>query len=350
MNNHNNHLVYMAVFHKKDYLELLKILMVTIHFFSKTDTLDFLVLTTESFEDDIVNISNLTGIPISMKFFTFTTMYESLCARLFIFDYENIHMYEKILYIDTDIVVINDITKIFEIPIEDKLYALGEGGIQYESWGSQLFDFNLVNADTLGMNSGILFFKNTNTIRTIFKNIMNHMKFFEDNHIPMPCCPDQAFINYYSIKDGNHDTDLMRTYAVIYSKDAPLHPVSPSEIIFCHFTWPIGNAMNKRIRMIDHMNHIFNNYTAIYPGVLKNNNPVLKKTFSWVDTDAVIHFDEHRLLTTWDYGNYKWLDTYLLEANWSGCNHILCMNKDYTSFIAIRKDDFNIATGVLLNR
>ena len=258
----------MTIFDNKDYLELLKMLMVTVKFFSKTDTIDFLVLTTELFQDDIVNISDLIGIPILMKFFKFTTLHESLCARLYIFDYENIYMYSKILYIDTDIVLINDISKIFKLQIENKVYALGEGEIQYESWGSQLFDLNQVKPDTPGMNSGILFFKNTTTIRTIFKNIINHMKSFEENDIAMPCCPDQAFISYHCIKDGNHDTDLMKSYAGMYSKDAPLHPLSQSHVIFCHFTWPIGDAIHKRNRMINHMTHIFNNYNVIYPEVI----------------------------------------------------------------------------------
>jgi lipopolysaccharide biosynthesis glycosyltransferase len=348
MNNKN--LVYMSVFHNKDYLQLLEILMMTVKYFSKTDTIDFLVLTTESFADNINKLSRLINIPILMKFFTFTTMHESSCARLYIFDYENISSYDKLLYIDTDITVINDITTLFNINIEDKVYALEEKTIEHEYYGGWFFDFNIIDKDTPGMNAGILLFRNNDMIRTIFHDAIKHINRMRAENANMPECLDQPFINYHIIKNGKQDTHLMKSYAIIYSKDAPLHKPVPSDIILCHFTWPIGNAMHKKYRMINHIDHIFNNYTNIYTHCQGISTPdiLLGKVYSWGNTNGVIQFDENRLLTTWAYGTYKWLNSHLLEASWDRYVHILIMNESYTSFISVRKEDFDITIGSVM--
>ena len=140
----------------------------------------------------------------------------------------------------------------------------------------------------------------------------------------------------------------MKSYAAIYSKDAPLHEPIPSDIILCHFTWPIGDAIHKKNRMINHIDHIFNNYMNIYRQPINTTSSLLGKIYSWGSTNGVIQFDENRLLTTWAYGTYKWLNSHLLEASWNGYVHILKMDERYTSFISIRKGDFNITIGEVM--
>ena len=50
-----------------------------------------------------------------------TTKLEACCARLQIFNYPKIYKYSKLLYLDTDILVTNNISKIVEFPLENKL-------------------------------------------------------------------------------------------------------------------------------------------------------------------------------------------------------------------------------------
>jgi tetratricopeptide (TPR) repeat protein len=341
----SKNLLYMCVFNNKDYVELLKILLVSLKLFSRLDGIDILVLTSEHLCPLINNVSELIDTPISMKVCIFTELHECICARFTIFDYSHINQYEKILYIDTDIIVQNDIMKLFDINIEDKIYALPEGTIEHEYHGGWFFDFENIDKNTTGMNSGILYFRNTETSRTIFKNINEHTKKMRDANETMPVTVDQPFLNYHAIKNGNQNTSLLSEYALIYCIDPPPPPSAPTTIALCHFVWPIGNAKHKRDRMIKHMDHVFNNYTSIYGEPLEIPSVLIGKTYKWETDYGIIRFEEDHLVTTWGKGEYKWLDKYTLEANWSGYNHILRMNETYDSFIRIRKGDFSVGIG-----
>jgi len=343
----SKNLIYMAVFHNKDYVDLLKILLSTIKLFSRTDNFDFLIFTSAEFSQDIQNISKQLNINISIKLFSFSSMHESACARLYIFDYENISSYDTILYIDTDIIVQNDISNIFELAIENKVYGLDEGTIEHEYHGGWYFDFSTIDKDTRGMNSGILLFKNSEVIQKIFSDIINHILKIKEENGTLPSCLDQPFINYHIIKNGLQDTRSLAKNALIYCYDPPPPPSEPTSIVLCHFVWPAGNAKHKKDRMIKHMQSIFENYGAIYSKAEPVSNPVLGREYTWGNTSAIIRFDLNGLLhTSWVPGSYKWLDSQTIEATWSVYSHILRMDPLYSSFISFRKSDFDITTCV----
>ena len=343
----SKNLVYMCVFHNKDYLELLKILLITIKFYSRTDTLDILIFTTKDFEPLINEMADLLQIPLRTKFFNFSSMQEATCARLHIFEYDRIESYEKILYIDTDIIVQNDLTKIFSLPIEDKVYALKEGTIEHEYHGGWFFDFSTIDKNTSGLNSGILLFKNTETIRTIFSDIRTHISKMKSENAAMPSCQDQPFINYHCIKNGNHDTQLLDTYALIYCIDPPPPPSAPTSVVLCHFVWPIGNAMHKKNRMVQHMAHILKHYEFVSKSIEPFTPPDCSgKTYKWnsgfirLEADGV-------LVTPWRNGTYVWLDKYTLNGTWCKTSHVIRMNESYDSYISININNFEYVCGSL---
>lgn len=41
-------------------------------------------------------------------------------------------------------------------------------------------------------------------------------------------------------------------------------------------------------------------------------------------------------------GKYDFIDTYLLKYDFGGRNHLLKFNEDYSRFISVRKDDFEV--------
>lgn len=347
----SKNLVYMAVFHNRQYIHLMRILMTTIKLFSSIDTIDFLVFTTYDFSEEIQEMSNTLNIPISMKFFCFPTIHESAYARLYIFDYEQISSYETILYIDTDIVVQNDLTPIFEDQIEDKVYAIGEGTIEHEFHGGWFFDFTTIDKDTEGLNSGILLFKNSPTVKKVFRETIAHIKKMELENENMPECFDQPFINYHLIHNRIQDTTAICKYALKYWV-IELPPTAPTTISLCHFVSPIGNAPHKMKRMLDHMASIFNKYNDIYP---KNKSPpeenmIIGREYDWANKGQIIRFNEGgNLHTPWAQGKYRWLDHNTLEASWSIFSHILRFNNTYNSFLSVRTEDFDISTGNQVN-
>lgn len=345
-------LVYMAVFHNRQYIHLMRILMTTIKLFSSTENIDFLVFTSYDFSREIQDMATMLNIPISMKFFTFTSMYDSACARLYIFDYEQISSYESILYIDTDIIVQNDLNAIFEDQIEDKVYALGEGTIEHEFHGGWFFDFTTIDKDTEGLNSGILLFKNSLRVEKIFRETIAHIMKMKSENKNMPDCFDQPFINYHLINNKIQDTKALWKYALKYwVQEVP--PTAPTTVSLCHFVSPIGNAPHKMKRMIEHMSSIFNKYNDIYPEnkSVPEINPLLGREYKWANSPAIIRFDANgNLHTPWVPGSYRWLDYNTVEASWSIYSHILRFDDTYSSFLSVRKQDFEIVKGLFTKR
>ena len=67
------------------------------------------------------------------------------------------------IYLDTDIIVKDDISKVFDVISEDVLYVLEEGNISKTNndYGKILFGNEIDNyTDTSAFTSGILLFKN----------------------------------------------------------------------------------------------------------------------------------------------------------------------------------------------
>jgi predicted O-methyltransferase YrrM len=289
-------LLYFCVFHNRDYLKLASILLGSLRFFSNNlKNIDILVFTSLNFKEDFLNLSDIFGLNLNFKFFEFNTTSESAMARVYIYDYENINVYDKILYIDTDIIIQNDLNILFNQDIEsEKVYALAEGTVYHEIRGGWFFTHLTCEQKhkIVGINSGILLWKNCEKIKEIFNNIINHIAIerIKPCQGKMPECADQPFINYHIIKDGNYNFKLLGKYARIYCEPPyPPSPTGPTDIVLCHFVWPIGDANHKKKRMDPHMSDILNRYTNIYKTrkdiislqdyekILQDNNHIFKK-------------------------------------------------------------------------
>ena len=340
----NKNLVYLGVFGNRGYLELLKILLTTVKLFSSTESMDFLILTSEDFLPDIQTISKLIEIPLKTFLIDPSSLAGAAFARLNIFDFPEIFNYEKILYLDTDITIQGNLTKIFDLNTEDKIYAMSEGTIEHEIHGGHWFDFTTIDKNTVGINSGILLFHSTNTMKTIFANINQHIKDIKASNKQMPSCEDQAFINYHFIKESKYDNKLIEKYALIYCIDPPPPPSQPTDIVICHFVWPIGNAQHKLGRMRPHVTHVLKNYKTIFGSSFNYMPPFLGKKYSW--ESGWIRFDGNGLLQTkWAMGSYEILDSHTFYASWAGIQHFLRFNHNYTQYLSMRLGDLELVSG-----
>lgn len=345
----------MCVFHNRNYLKLLELLLASMKVFSRTENFlfDILVMTNPDFENEVRHISELVQIPVKIHLCDFKTLHESSCARLYIHDYSEIDSYEKILYIDTDIIVQNDLTPLLSEPLEDKIYALSEGTIEHEYHGGWYFDFSKIDKNLPGMNGGILLFPNTPTIRTLMKECIQHIEGDKAANKPMPACLDQPFLNYHFVKADCYDVSLMTKYAMIYCINPPSPPSEPTTIALCHFVWPIGNALHKLGRMKNHVTHLLNNYNAIYPAIsqatILQEDDFINTSYTW-GTGQVEFKEEAILLTTWGKGSYRLLSESCVEVNWNGCYHSLFFDATKKNGISIRKGDCLIVFHTLIKK
>ena len=336
------YLVYLCVFYNKAYIELLQILMASIHLFTSMDKIDLLIFTSPEFEKDIQAISTQCKIPVQIKLFTFKTFLESACARLHIYEYKDIHLYEKIMYIDTDILLQNDLGPLLAEPLENKIYALEEGTIEHEYHGGWYFDFTTINKNLPGFNSGILLFPNTDKIRGLLNACIQHIAAAGSS---IPACYDQPFLNYQFVKTNSYDVTLMKKYALIYAMDPPPPPSSPTSIALCHFVWPIGNASHKLNRMKSHITHLLKNYKTLYPSADPiDTSSCLYKTYTW-GTHGFIEFQENGILrTAWQQGTYQWTSPHTVTVSWSGYHHHMLLNGN--TALSIRQGDCTIGEHV----
>uniref|UniRef100_A0A6C0DJ37 Glycosyltransferase 2-like domain-containing protein n=1 Tax=viral metagenome TaxID=1070528 RepID=A0A6C0DJ37_9ZZZZ len=345
MPNSTKNLVYLGVFFNKDYIELLRIFLITTKLYSNLDSIDFLVITSEDFVSDINNLSTTIGIPLRTMTLDVSRLVGGAFARLYIFEYENIMAYDKILYLDTDIIIQGDLMNIFNETIEDKIYGLKEGTIEHEIHGGWWFDFSTIDKNTIGINSGILLFKPTDTMKSLFRETLDHVNISKQTK--MPQCADQPFVNYHFIKASKYDIQLIDKHCLIYCIDPPPPPSAPTSVVVCHFVWPIGNAKHKMGRIKPHVSHILKHYKEISGNREFIQPKIVGHTYLWGPIGYIKFHPGNFLETRWGNGTYTFLSEDCVMASWSIFDHFLKFNSDYTKYESVRLGDIEYGTGTL---
>jgi lipopolysaccharide biosynthesis glycosyltransferase len=163
-------------------------------------------------------------------------------ARLDIFSLKSVSNYSKILYLDTDIIIKDNIHKIFDICVKDILYVLEEGTIddQDDYWGRTLFGNEIDNyTDKTAFTSGILLFNNCPKVKELFEkiqeDIMNRPYHFS--------CFDQPYIIYNAFKYNLYDNKQLIPFAV--NHDINIH----SDKVIHHFPGGPGDYAHKISKM-----------------------------------------------------------------------------------------------------
>lgn len=249
-------LIVISVFVKKEYAELALLLLNSIYKYGELDesthilmytSTEFMGLIREKIRESIIfkindNIETVVG---------------AASARLDMFDFPEFANYDKILYLDTDVLVIRPLAPIFDLAREDRLYALEEGSLDlevpYDYWGKKLFAPGEVAAleDKTGFSTGVLLFKNTETMRALFQRIKAHIAttpgvgFFE-----------QAHVVYNTIKSDLKENQAMKPHVAINEAS-----VKTAKTIL-HFAGSPGDHQSKHAKMLGFM-RLYENNTKV---------------------------------------------------------------------------------------
>jgi len=346
----SKNLIYCCVFYNKDYFKLLELLLKSMKIFSSLDSFDFLVMTSPEFAPLVSNLRKTLGLDLKVFTQNFTTIFQAACARLFIFDYPEIEGYEKILYLDTDIIIKSNLAPIFNLPIQDLLYGIESGTISSQSFGGQFFDFKYISRETPGINSGTLLFLNSKTIQDLFTRIRSHVETFTNEGNHPPYCMDQPFINFHAIKDSLYNNSSLNPHISLYEGDDTVLNYETSSI--CHFSFPIGNFGHKYSRMCVFLEKILNQGPQDAQGSFKMENLIGKK-FTWNSgfIKFVINYNGFLVIeTSWGNGIFNTIGSQATVVTWSGHSHILKFNQDFSEYISIRiaPRDFDFVEGKLI--
>jgi len=241
-------LIYMCVFHQESYIQLLKLLIHSIAIKANIHpgTTHILIYTSAAFQPLIVKeLADYTSLPIHYTLMDIDTIMKASCCKLNIFQYDKIHIYDKILYLDTDVLVNGDVNVLFNQDISpERLHALEEGELVGDYWGGQFFDKATTSPTTRAFSAGVFYLRNSEPMRTLFAAILAHIQdYVYEKGNAAPVCLDQPFLVYNAVQQNKYDNQLMKTYL----ENNP-STVSSEKIIY-HFPGGPGHFETKFAKM-----------------------------------------------------------------------------------------------------
>jgi len=323
-------LLYFTIFLNEEPIKWLELLLISMKLFS--EPFDILVMTSENLLSSIRELSESLQIMI----LPCETLADCVNHRFKIFDYNEIHKYSKILYMDTDILVQNDLSILFNIPIEDKIYALIEFNktIESEHHGQTLFDFTKVDKHTPGRNAGVLLFQNTPTIKTLFSTLVDKLQ--NINIIS----PDQQLLNYLCVTQNLFGDDILKEYVFLTYTHYPVSPLINSKLIMNHF-YGTMKRKTKIQRMKDHMRYLLHLYISRPENI---SNRTINRRYSW-NNGFITFKSENELITHWGNGSYRCISENIYDVTWNNIKHIMIFNTSFTKYVAIQINTTEITYG-----
>ena len=249
--------IFICVFNQEKYVDMLYLLLESIFIYGNLDNnTNILVYTSTPFMNKIKQSHLYNDDKIKFEINdSYDTIDKACKARLDLFELQSIKNYEKILYLDTDILVKDDINKVFNVCKNDLLYVLEEGSINANTsqdfWGKQLFGDEINQyEDKSAFNRGILLFNNCDKIKDLFIAIKEDMK--NRNH----GFNDQPFFIYNAFKYGLHNNKSLKYYVV--NNDDDIY----SDKVIHHFPGGPGIYEHKIVKMKSFLNGI-KDYTIV---------------------------------------------------------------------------------------
>lgn len=256
-------IIYSCVFFNEKYIDLINLLLKSYKLFGNSpDDVDYLIICNPDFQKKIQLIFDNLDIKGKIWCLDLKTVFEAAYSRLKIFDYPNINLYNKILYLDCDILVTNSINNILDFELENKLYALQEGNTDHEWWGGLFFD---KNPNCSAFTSGILLFNNNTIIKDLFSQILLHIHNHIASNSPIPGCLDQPFIVYHAVKNNLYDNQKLINIVVN-------NPDNFNNETISHFLGEgFGSYGSKIIKMTNFMHNIIVTNKKFIPAIIPHN-------------------------------------------------------------------------------
>ena len=193
-------IIYSCVFFNEKYINLANLLLKSYKLFgNSSDDIDYLIICNPELKDKIQDIFDSLHINGKIWCVKLKSIFEVGYSKLQIFNYPHINSYNKILYLNYNVLITNSIHNILDLPLDNKLYAPQEGNTNNDLWGKQFFDNN---PNCSAFTSDILLFNNNTIINKLFSQILLHINSHIKNNSSMSHLLDQPFIVYHAIKDN----------------------------------------------------------------------------------------------------------------------------------------------------
>lgn len=243
----NKNLIYFTLFYNDEYIDLLKFLLKSLNN-QKFKNFELLFITNNIMLEKLKNLKLLSSF--NTNFYLMENVTNSVDAsmqKIKIFEWEKIDQYKNILFLDLDILVINDISSVFENnKIKNNIfYGATHNHSQnlHRTAYHSLIDYseeqlkNFSNKNISALNAGQFFIKNTKTMQKHFENINNFIKVWDGRYFF-----EQSFINYYFNLLEIADTQTLRDeFQFVSINENECEKTFGARSVFVHF---MGNACN----------------------------------------------------------------------------------------------------------
>tara|TARA_B100000686_G_C16792560_1_gene979821 strand:- start:2028 stop:3641 length:1614 start_codon:yes stop_codon:yes gene_type:complete len=246
-------IIYSCVFFDEKYINLINLLLKSYKLFgNSSDDVDYLIICNPNFQKKIQAIFDNLNISGKIWCIDLKTKFEAGYSRVKIFDYPDINLYNKILYLDCDILVTNSIYKILDFQLENKLYALKESYHRHHH--HQLFtdeEYELLDKNS-AFSSGTLLFNNHKVIKDLFSQILLHIHNHIASMLPIPDCLDQPFIVYHAVKNNLYNNQKLINIVIN-------NPNNFNNETISHFPGGPGEYKSKILKMSNFMKNVMFN-------------------------------------------------------------------------------------------
>lgn len=187
---------------------------------------------------------------------------DSATNKLMIFNQEDIHKYDRVLYLDCDMIVINDIYKILDMIGNDFLVRETTVTMCESFLGGDILDKKekafVKKNNILGVNSGIFGFKPTLANLNVLKFAYETTK-----KSPPNACLEQPSFNYAILKTNKCDRKLKNfvfnnNNSSLYEKNISKQEIQnhiKNGVVVLHFCGGPGNYKDKygQMRLVSQM-------------------------------------------------------------------------------------------------
>jgi len=190
---------------------------------------------------------------ITPKFYITETPFDGVVAsqnKVRVFEYENIEEYDKVLFLDCDVICLGDINTILNQNINhDTLYTARNSNLAF--WhhktfhhGFEFLDQSHVNemqmAKQMPFNAGQFLFRNSDRMRAHFNNVCWFMERWTGEYFF-----EQSFMCYYFCKSYiTDDTILQNHMSIINTTNVTVYNITENTCLI-HFIAPPLDAKTK---------------------------------------------------------------------------------------------------------
>jgi hypothetical protein len=166
-------------------------------------------------------------------------VYDAYTLRTKIMNWSQIDDYDKILYLDIDIIIIRPIITLFNLEFDDDEFCvLKESDFKTSTRDADFFDYSKFDADAPAFTSAIILFKNSLKNKQVWGWVQVHIADYKTKYGKLPEYCDQSFIIYQFIINGRYNNHILNKYAVnaTYEEDMlnVTDPIITPELIIIH--------------------------------------------------------------------------------------------------------------------